>query len=117
MPVLNHHIVNVRDSDASARFYVEILGFDAAVRLGEFAVLSVSADTTLDFLSTTADFDTQHYAFLVTVSEFDEFSSASTTDRCRIGQIPCTKNRGKPTTGTTAAVSTSTTRMVIDWKS
>lgn len=49
-----------------------MLGLEPAVRLGEFAVLQVSADTTLDFIAVDGDFDRQHYAFLVTETEFDE---------------------------------------------
>jgi hypothetical protein len=45
MPVLNHHIVSATDSEASARFYIEVLGLGPARKLGHFAVLQVSADT------------------------------------------------------------------------
>jgi catechol 2,3-dioxygenase-like lactoylglutathione lyase family enzyme len=72
MPVLNHHIVPATDSGASARHYCDVLGFPPAVRLGEFAVVKVSPDTTLDFIDRDGDFDRQHYAFLVTETEFDE---------------------------------------------
>ena len=72
MAVLNHHIVPATNSEASARYYREMLGLEPPVRLGEFAVLKVSGDTTLDFIDTGGDFDRQHYAFLVTETEFDE---------------------------------------------
>lgn len=72
MPVLNHHIVATRDKEATARFFSEVLGLDDPFRLGKFAVLRVSPDTTLDFVDTDGDFDRLHYAFLVTESEFDE---------------------------------------------
>ena len=72
MPVLNHHIVSATDSEVSARYYTEFLGLDPAVKLGHFAVLKVSGDTTLDFVDADGDFDRQHYAFLVTETEFDE---------------------------------------------
>lgn len=73
MAVLNHHIVVVHDKKAAARFYTDVLGLEDPVLLGEFAVLKVSGDTTLDFVDTDDDsFDRQHYAFLVTESEFDE---------------------------------------------
>nr|WP_308197379.1 VOC family protein [Candidatus Mycolicibacterium alkanivorans] len=73
MPVLNHHIVATRDKEATARYFSEVLGLDEALKLGEFAVLKVSGDTTLDFRDTDADdFDRLHYAFLVTEAEFDE---------------------------------------------
>ena len=75
MPVLNHHIVATRDKEATARYFTEILGLDPPVRLGEFAVLRVSPDTTLDFIDRDGDFDRLHYAFLVTEAEFDEIFS------------------------------------------
>lgn len=72
MVALNHHIVSASDSEASARYYCETLGLEPAVKLGHFAVLRVSDDTTLDFISADGDFDRQHYAFLVTEEEFDQ---------------------------------------------
>ena len=72
MPVLNHHIVATHDKEDTALFFSEILGLEGAVKLGEFAVLRVSGDTTLDFVDTDGDFDKLHYAFLITETEFDE---------------------------------------------
>lgn len=72
MPVLNHHIVSATDSEVSARYYCEVLGLEPPVKLGHFAVLKVSGDTTLDFITVEGDFDRQHYAFLVGEGEFDE---------------------------------------------
>ena len=72
MAVLNHHIVRARDNEATARFFAETLGFEPPTRLGEFAVLQVSKDTTLDFISVDGDIHQLHYAFLVTEEEFDE---------------------------------------------
>ena len=69
--VLNHHIVGARDEDATALFFSDVLGLDPPSRLGHFAVLKVSADTTLDF-ARDDDPHPQHYAFLVTEGEFDE---------------------------------------------
>ncbi|MDN5858215.1 MAG: VOC family protein, partial [Pseudonocardia sp.] len=60
MPVLNHHIVAARDPEATARFYIDLLGLDDAVRLGHFVVLKVSDDTTLDFVEVDGDFDRLH---------------------------------------------------------
>ena len=70
MAVLNHGVVATRDKEATARGFSEI---PEGVKLGGFAVLTVSGDTTLDFRhSETDDFDRLHYAFLVTKPEFDE---------------------------------------------
>lgn len=83
MPVLNHHIVAVHDKAATARYFSEVLGLEQAMLLGEFAVLRVSPDTTLDFLDSKDNFDRQHYAFLVTEAEFDEIFA-----RIKDRQIP-----------------------------
>lgn len=72
MPVLNHHIVAAADKQAAALFFAEVFGLDQPVLLGEFAVLKVSTDTTLDFIDTDDEICQQHYAFLVTEAEFDE---------------------------------------------
>ena len=72
MPVLNHQIVSARDADEGARFFAEVLGFEPAVRLGHFALLHVSSDTTFDFMTVDREIEKQHYAFLVTEKEFDE---------------------------------------------
>ena len=71
--LLNHHIVSTHDAEATAKFYMQILGLEPAIKLGEFVVLRVSPDTTLDFIAAAGDdFDRQQYAFLVTETEFDE---------------------------------------------
>jgi catechol 2,3-dioxygenase-like lactoylglutathione lyase family enzyme len=72
VPVLNHHIVASSDAEASSLFMAELLGLGRPVRLGPFAVLKVSDDTTLDFVATRDQIHAQHYAFLVTEEEFDE---------------------------------------------
>lgn len=73
MPVqLNHTIVNVRDQDASARFYADILGLDAPRRFGPFTVVDVANGVSLDFLSTDEPLLIEHYAFLVSEAEWDE---------------------------------------------
>jgi catechol 2,3-dioxygenase-like lactoylglutathione lyase family enzyme len=71
MPVdLNHTIVYCRDKEASAGFLAEILGLPAPVGFGPFAVVEVSNGVSLDFLE--GEVHAQHYAFLVSESEFDE---------------------------------------------
>lgn len=72
MPIsLNHTLVAAVDRDASARFLSEILGLPAPVVLDPFAVVQVG-DTSLDFVETAGEIQSQHYAFLVTEAEFDE---------------------------------------------
>jgi catechol 2,3-dioxygenase-like lactoylglutathione lyase family enzyme len=68
---LNHTIVPANDAKASATFLAEILGRDAPVRFGPFWDLALDNDVTLAFQSTDEKFPIEHYAFLVSESEFD----------------------------------------------
>ena len=68
---LNHTIVAARDKDSAAKFLTEILGLPAPTLLGPFAVVHVSADTSLDYHDTDGEITSQHYAFLVDESDFD----------------------------------------------
>jgi catechol 2,3-dioxygenase-like lactoylglutathione lyase family enzyme len=68
---LNHTIVAARDKDTAARFVAEILGLPAPVSVGPFAVLQVG-DTSLDFMDSSEEIASQHYAFLVEEDEFDQ---------------------------------------------
>ena len=74
---LNHTIVAAHDKEASATFLTQILGLPAPSLLGPFAVVPVG-DTSLDYMDveeyrgTNSEITSQHYAFLVSESEFDE---------------------------------------------
>ena len=71
---LNHHIVHARDPDASANFLTGLLGLPAPTPFGPFTVVTTANGVGLDFIET--DDPTylvpNHYAFLVTESEFGE---------------------------------------------
>src|SRR5438552_5487769 len=69
---LNHTIVAARDNGASALFLSEILGVAPPIRLGPFALVTVGDQLTLDFMDTGGDIKPQHYAFLVSETEFDQ---------------------------------------------
>ncbi|MFL5267520.1 MAG: VOC family protein [Stellaceae bacterium] len=69
---LNHTIVAARDRKASALFISEILGLAPPVLLGPFALVTVGDELTLDFMDSTDDIKPQHYAFLVSETEFDQ---------------------------------------------
>lgn len=69
---LNHTIVAAHDHEKSALFLTELLGLDPPVRLGPFAAVTVGDSLTLDFMETEGDVVSQHYAFLVSETEFDE---------------------------------------------
>lgn len=67
---LNHTIVTARDKIAAATFMTEILGLPPHKMLGHFAVVQVD-DTSLDFVDTDEEIAQQHFAFLVSETEFD----------------------------------------------
>jgi catechol 2,3-dioxygenase-like lactoylglutathione lyase family enzyme len=90
MAVLNHTIVAAHDKDAAATFMTEILGLGPPRLLGPFAVVHVSDDTTLDFIDADAEIVSQHYAFLVSETEFDEIFS-----RIRERNLPYWADPGK----------------------
>lgn len=69
---LNHTIVAARDKETAANFLTEILGLPAPALVGPFAMARVSDDTALDYVDTDGEITSQHYAFLVDESEFDE---------------------------------------------
>jgi catechol 2,3-dioxygenase-like lactoylglutathione lyase family enzyme len=72
---LNHTIVKVRDKHASAKFLVDILGLEPPTTYGPFVVVQVANDVSLDYADDHGTPHAQHYAFLVSESEFDEIHS------------------------------------------
>lgn len=68
---LNHTIVTSRDKEASARFLTEILGLPKAFRFGPFLVVELNNGVSLDFYESEGEIASQHYAFLITETEFD----------------------------------------------
>lgn len=69
---LNHTIIWVRDSRASAAFLAEMLGLPAPRHWGPFEVVTTANGTNLDFMDAEDEIAPQHYAFLVDEAEFDE---------------------------------------------
>ena len=67
---LNHTIVAARDAGATARFVAEILGLSVPVQVDPFTLVQVG-DTSLDFMDSSDEIASQHYAFLVNEDEFD----------------------------------------------
>jgi len=68
----NHTIVPARDALMSATFLAEILGRDAPRRFGPFWTVSLDNGVTLDFQHSDEAMPIEHYAFLVSESEFDQ---------------------------------------------
>lgn len=69
---LNHTIVHTRDKRTAATFLAEVLGLPAPAAFGPFLGVQTANGVTLDFLETDEDFITEHYAFLVSETEFDQ---------------------------------------------
>ncbi len=69
---LNHTIVQARHRDESATFLADILGLSPPGHFGPFRTVEVANSVSLDFASSDRPITSQHYAFLVTESEFDE---------------------------------------------
>jgi hypothetical protein len=67
----NHTIVYAGDSRASATFLAEILGLPAPRRWGPFQVVTTDNGANIDFMDADGKITSQHYAFLVSESEFD----------------------------------------------
>ena len=67
---LNHTIVPARDKRASAEFFARIFGLKVESPVGHFAAVRVNDTLTLDFAER-AKFESHHYAFHVSDSEFD----------------------------------------------
>lgn len=69
---LNHTIVAARDPDASAAFLADVLGLDAPTHFGPFTVVQTANGVSLDYLDAEDAITSQHYAFLVGESDFDD---------------------------------------------
>ena len=71
-PQLNHTIVWCRDKRVSAKFLADMLGLPDPKPWGPFHIVDVDNDLSLDYHDTDDEIASQHYAFLVTESEFDD---------------------------------------------
>ena len=80
---LNHTIVAARDKEKSARFLATMLGLPVGPRFGPFIPVETGNGVTLDFVDTgDTPITAQHYAFMVSESEFDTIF-----DRIRQAQV------------------------------
>ena len=69
---LNHTIVWCRDQQRSAAFLTRLFGLPDAVRFGPFLVVELGNGVSLDYHDIDEPIAGQHYAFLVSETEFDE---------------------------------------------
>lgn len=80
---LNHTIVWSSDRTKSARFLATTLGLAAPRSFGHFDVVQLDNGVALDFADAAGTIQSQHYAFLVSETEFDEV-----LDRIRGQNLP-----------------------------
>lgn len=68
----NHTIVLSRDRERSAHFLAGLLGLEVGEAAGMFLPVTTANGVTLDFATAGTDIPVQHYAFLVSESEFGQ---------------------------------------------
>ena len=70
----NHTIVAATDRRESANYFTDVFGVPPAKEFGPFLVVSIEHGASLDFAQAPEgqEIHPQHYAFLVTESEFDD---------------------------------------------
>ena len=69
---LNHTIIWCKDQTVSSAFMSEMLGLPAPTRFSHFHVVQAANGVSLDFADKEGPIAPQHYAFLVSETEFDE---------------------------------------------
>jgi catechol 2,3-dioxygenase-like lactoylglutathione lyase family enzyme len=87
---LNHTIVSCRDQQRSAAFLTGILGLPPATRFAHFLVVEADNHVSLDYAETSGPIAPQHYAFLVSETEFD-----AAFDRIRDQDLPYWADPGR----------------------
>jgi len=92
---LNHTIVYARDKRASAKFLSEILGCPAPVPFGPFLGVQTGNEVTLDFMNADEKISPQHYAFLITESEFDAVFARIRARKLRYWADPAQQQQGE----------------------
>jgi catechol 2,3-dioxygenase-like lactoylglutathione lyase family enzyme len=91
---LNHTIVPVRDKVAAAQFFAEIFGLHYDGKTDYFAPVQVNDTLTLLFDDETS-FDSHHYAFHVSDSEFDAIFGRIKNAKIAYGSGPGSLEDGK----------------------
>lgn len=68
---LDHTIVPSKDKVSSAEFFAMVMGLKYEGPMGHFAPVRINESLTMDF-DNRENFESHHYAFLVSDNEFDE---------------------------------------------
>jgi catechol 2,3-dioxygenase-like lactoylglutathione lyase family enzyme len=91
----NHTIVSAHQSEVSARFLADILGLGAPTQWGPFQVVTTDNGANIDFMDVEGEIATQHYAFLVSDSEFDEIFDRIRRQKLSYWADPAQTQEGK----------------------
>ena len=91
---LNHTIVPARDKAAAARFFADLFGLRFDAEGGHFAPVRVNENLTLLFDEDDA-FESHHYAFHVSESEFDAIFGRIRQAGLAYGSAPWSLDDGK----------------------
>lgn len=78
---LDHTIVPARDKEVAAKWFADVMGLQYKGAWGHFAPVQIDEHLSLDF-DNREDFQTSHYAFIVSDEEFDAI-----LNRVRLGEI------------------------------
>ena len=91
---LNHTLVPAHDPKASARFLADILGLRVDPPMAHFTPVTLSNQVTLDY-DHADDFESHHYAFLVTDQEFDSIFTRIKSEGVQFGSQPNAPTNGE----------------------
>jgi catechol 2,3-dioxygenase-like lactoylglutathione lyase family enzyme len=95
MPLtLNHTIVPSHDKQASAEFFCRIMGLDQPQPAGHFVQVRIDGDLAFDW-DNRDRFDSHHYAFVVTDSQFDEIFGRIKNEGVKYGAQPNSPQDGE----------------------
>lgn len=93
-PSLDHTIVPSHDKQASATFISRILGMEYDEPFGHFQPVKAANGLTLDF-DDRENFESHHYAFLVSDSEFDDILQRVQNEGIKYGSAPTDQTNGE----------------------
>lgn len=68
----NHTVISSKDKEKSAHFMTDLFGLPAPTSFGPFMVVKLDNNVSLDFVTTTKEIYSRHFAFLVGETDFDE---------------------------------------------
>ena len=114
---LNHTIVRVRDKRESAQFLAELLGLGDPEPFGPFLTVQTGNGVSLDFADDHGPVSPQHYAFLVSESDFDQIFGRIRDRRLPYWADPASTGRTSSTPTMAAWAPTWRTPAATSWRS